>query len=205
MQEIWILSLGQEDTLEKTIATHSSFLAWRIPWTEELGGLQSLGSQNVGHDWMTNTFTFTSHICLYFLHPLIYWWTLRSLPYLGYYKQCSNKQRCIYLFKLVLFPSLDKYPDVELLDCTVVLFFLMEKPPYNSLSCLHHFTIPPTVCKFSFTWYTHQHLLHIMCYLFQNSPSDQYWRIHHCEFNLHFPDDYGAFLMAQMVKSLPAM
>ena len=44
MGETWILSLGQEDPLEKEMATHSSILAWRIPWTEEPGGLQSMGS-----------------------------------------------------------------------------------------------------------------------------------------------------------------
>ena len=50
MQESWIPSLGQEDPLEKGMATHSSFLAWRIPWTEEPGRLQSMGLQRVGHD-----------------------------------------------------------------------------------------------------------------------------------------------------------
>ena len=45
-----IQSLGQEDPLEEGMATHSSFLAWRIPWTEEPGGLPSMGSQRVGHD-----------------------------------------------------------------------------------------------------------------------------------------------------------
>ena len=50
MQETWVPSLGQEDPLEKEKATHSSILAWRIPWTEEPGGLQSMGSQRVGHD-----------------------------------------------------------------------------------------------------------------------------------------------------------
>ena len=50
MQETWARSLGQEDRLEKEIATHSSILAWRIPWTEEPGGLQSMGSQRDGHD-----------------------------------------------------------------------------------------------------------------------------------------------------------
>ena len=49
-QEMWIQSLGQEDPLEKGIATHSSILAWRIPWTEEPGGLQSMGLHRVGHD-----------------------------------------------------------------------------------------------------------------------------------------------------------
>ena len=45
-----VLSLGQEDLLEEETATHSSILAWRIPWTEEPGRLQSIGSQRVGHD-----------------------------------------------------------------------------------------------------------------------------------------------------------
>ena len=48
--ETWVQSLGWEDPLEKEMATHSSVLAWRIPWTEEPGGLQSMGSQRVGHD-----------------------------------------------------------------------------------------------------------------------------------------------------------
>ena len=50
MQETWVPSLGQEDPLEKGMAAHSSILAWRIPWTEELGGLLSLGSQRAGHN-----------------------------------------------------------------------------------------------------------------------------------------------------------
>ena len=47
MQEMWVQSLGQEDPLEKGMATHPRILAWRIPWTEEPGGLQSMGSQSV--------------------------------------------------------------------------------------------------------------------------------------------------------------
>ena len=50
MQEIWVRSLGQEDPMEKRMVTHSSILSWRIPWTEEAGGLQSMGLQRVGHD-----------------------------------------------------------------------------------------------------------------------------------------------------------
>ena len=50
IQEMQVQSLGQEDPLEKGMATHSSILAWRIPWTEEPGGLQSIGLQRVGHD-----------------------------------------------------------------------------------------------------------------------------------------------------------
>ena len=50
MQETWVRSLGGEDPLEKEMAIHSGILAWRIPWTEEPGGLQPMGSQRVGHD-----------------------------------------------------------------------------------------------------------------------------------------------------------
>ena len=50
MQEAWVQSLGREDPLEKEMATHSSTLAWKIPWMEEPDRLQSTGSQRVGHD-----------------------------------------------------------------------------------------------------------------------------------------------------------
>ena len=54
MQETWVQSLGQEDPLEKEMATHSSILASKIPQTEEPSRLQSTGSQRVGHDWVTS-------------------------------------------------------------------------------------------------------------------------------------------------------
>ena len=53
MPETGVQSMGQEDPLEKDMATHSSILAWEIPWTEEPDGLQSMGSQRVGHDLET--------------------------------------------------------------------------------------------------------------------------------------------------------
>ena len=53
MQETWVQSLGREDLLEKDMATHSSILAWRIPWTEEPGGLQFMGLQRVGLSYLT--------------------------------------------------------------------------------------------------------------------------------------------------------
>ena len=55
MQETWIQILGQEDPLEKGLATHSSILAWRIPWTEEPDRLQSMGLQRVRYHWAANT------------------------------------------------------------------------------------------------------------------------------------------------------
>ena len=58
MQETWVWYLGQEDPREEGKSIHYNILAWRIPWTEEHGGLQSTGSQRAGRDWPTNTFTF---------------------------------------------------------------------------------------------------------------------------------------------------
>ena len=63
MRKTWVQSLGWEGLLEKEMATHSSILAWKILWTEEPGGLQSMGSQRVRHNWVD--FTFMSHF-----HPL---------------------------------------------------------------------------------------------------------------------------------------
>ena len=57
LQETWVWSLGWEEPLEEEMATHCYNLAWRIPWTEEPGGLQSMGSQRVRHGWATNAFT----------------------------------------------------------------------------------------------------------------------------------------------------
>ena len=54
VRESQVRSLGWEDPLEKEMATHSHILAWKIPWVEEFGRLQSMGSQRVGHDWMTS-------------------------------------------------------------------------------------------------------------------------------------------------------
>ena len=78
MQNTWIRSLGREDTSEKGMATHSSILGWRIPWTEEPGGLQSMGSQRVGHNWSGLSCTearMTSHSSVYqnFFRYTRYW------------------------------------------------------------------------------------------------------------------------------------
>ena len=58
--ETWVRSLGLKDPMEKEMPTHSSILAWRIPWREEPGGLQTMGSQRVGHNWATSLH-FTLH------------------------------------------------------------------------------------------------------------------------------------------------
>ena len=89
MQEMQVWSLGQEDSLEKEMATHSSILAWRIPWTEEPGGLQSMGSQRVRHDWTTNTHTHTHRHTHTHTHTL---WSRNPTP--GYlFKRNDNLSR----------------------------------------------------------------------------------------------------------------
>ena len=88
VRETWVLSLGQQDPLEKGMAIHSSILAWRIPWTEEPSGLQSMGSQRVGHDWSTNTFTFFPWIIL-----IVHWQPFVIMTEeLWEISKCSNHQ-----------------------------------------------------------------------------------------------------------------
>ena len=73
MRETWVRSLGWEDPLEKEMATHSNILAWRIPWMEEPGGLQSMGSQRVGHDRATSLhFLFWSNKSILKLTVVLY-------------------------------------------------------------------------------------------------------------------------------------
>ena len=88
MWENWVWFLGQEDPLEKEMATHSSILAWRIPWTEEPRRLQSTGSQRVGHDWATSSLHLYTYVVFeinsgcYIYQNLCFWklgkWKLES-------------------------------------------------------------------------------------------------------------------------------
>ena len=65
-QEMWVQSLSQEDPLEKEMATHSSILAWEIPWTEEPSGLESMGSQRVRNDLVTKQEKYSNILFLFF-------------------------------------------------------------------------------------------------------------------------------------------
>ena len=102
MQEIQVWSLGLEGSLEKEIATHSSILAWRMPWTEEPGGLQSMEPQRVRHDWahthvhihvnmlwwLTEFQIFYSHLPAKCIGPLTLWVTVtESISFTSVY--CS--------------------------------------------------------------------------------------------------------------------
>ena len=99
---MWDQFMGREDPLGKGIATHSSTLAWRIPWTEEPGGLQSMGSQRVGHDWKPSM----QAKCTLTAEALLRWWAIGSvwegqqrsqqtqyLMELTFYNKCGMKVR----------------------------------------------------------------------------------------------------------------
>ena len=77
MRETWVQSLGWEDPLEKEMATHSSILAWKIPWTEEPGWLQSMGSQKVRHDWENSLHFISIIVNMTQVHIHICWWVNR--------------------------------------------------------------------------------------------------------------------------------
>ena len=115
MLETWVWSLGREDPLEKEMATHSSILAWRIPWREEPGRLQSMGSQRVGHDWATSL-----------THPLTHsntvggsvnWYNHHGEQYGGSLKRTwehisgenSNSKRCMHphVYSSVIYSNQD--------------------------------------------------------------------------------------------------
>ena len=116
MQETWIWFLGGEDPLEKEMATHSSTLAWKIPWTEEPGGLQSMGSQRVRHDWTTSPSPFLIFHCVYvplLSYPSICRWTSRLLS-CPLYKQCCNE-----LCKYILAPKFISHIYIQFLSMKI--------------------------------------------------------------------------------------
>ena len=134
LQETMVWSLCWEDPLEKEMATHSSILTWRIPWTEEPNGLQSMGSQKVGHNWATNTFTFTTYEVL--------WCVLTTS-----YPLCSSQRKFPSCHSRVLhlwFPLISSLP---LLPC--LLLFV----PLVSTSCISYSgTSPLTHCTSQADW-----------------------------------------------------
>ena len=98
MQETQVWTLGQEDSLEKEMANHYSILAWRITWTEEPGGLPSMESQRVGHDWATNTHTHThTHTHSTYLIGLL--WRVNESVHIMLWSQClarASTDKCFH-------------------------------------------------------------------------------------------------------------
>ena len=103
IQETQVWSLGREDPLEKGMAAHASLLSWRIPWTEETDGLQSTGSQRIGHSWAVNT-SYPS--CPESFGHFI-WGALRIIIFLFLFKNCFKSYwnivdlQCCVIFRTI--------------------------------------------------------------------------------------------------------
>ena len=109
MWETWVRSLGQEDPLEKEMATHSSFLAWRIPWMEELGGLQSMGRKELDtterlHFTSLNNVVLVSDVPSQVIQLCVYLCLVfgKSFPHLGYYRVFEQSSLCCTAGPLVI-------------------------------------------------------------------------------------------------------
>ena len=104
IQETQVQSVGQKDPLEKGMATHSSILTWKIPWTEEPGGLPSIGSHRVRQDWATNTLTFSSAVVtthVWLTELLICGsYSLRNWIFSEFYLILINSNLCRHLWPL---------------------------------------------------------------------------------------------------------
>ena len=108
--------LGQEEALEKEIATHSNILAWRIPWTEESAGLHSMGSHRVGHGWVT-THTHTHYIYCFSQDLIILFYLF------GFFKSFNTSLKCDI--------SSSQWRRLWLLGTLSLLFFFYIATPYQ--------------------------------------------------------------------------
>ena len=158
MQETRVWSLGQENPLEKQMASHSSILAWRIPWTEEPVRLPSLGLQRVGHNWATNactcththTHTHTHRVCQVFylflgqfvisqgMHPFIYIITCTDIKLVIVPSYPFTVRTILSFFMMVVFVFSHFFLDQGKLW---IYFFLMFY--YKKVEFVHFF---PIVC-----------------------------------------------------------
>ena len=130
--ETWVWSLSREDPLEKGMITHSSILAWRIPWIQEPGRLQSMTSHRVGHDWVTNTFAFIFDVLWSIIFPFSFVILIWALSLFSLDE--SSKWFTNFIFsKNQLFVSL--------------IFYIVFFAPSGSHSCRLH--LPRTPCSSS--------------------------------------------------------
>ena len=148
MQETTVESLGQEDPLDKGMATHCSILAWRISWTEKPGGLQFMGSQRVKHDWAANMHT-VSFLCP-FIHNFLSQPSRRSFGSLGLLSKHSltkssltdfanslRSQNTSDFLENSLYTQLPAFISLSIQDLTRVHSSLISRPVIYSHSCKH--------------------------------------------------------------------
>ena len=144
MRETRVRSLDRDDPLEKEMVTHSSILAWRIPWTEEPGGLQSAGSQRVGHNWATSlslSLTRELDICPAFLIQvtwLVGLWLVASTTVSSSWSHFSSL-----LYKLLNWSSQDLLPSApQALKGKSSTWKMMSTYQFSSVS-----QFCPTLCN----------------------------------------------------------
>ena len=130
--KMWVRSLGWEDPLEKEMAIHSSILAWRIPWTEEPGGLQSTGSQRIGHDWAIK-------------HVLYFIWTLFCPQTIKIAIRFNNFVK--WHFIVTLWLKVCNFYLIDLLNCNkMCLFTTNVRGIFKLMDVYMHLSIyPPTI------------------------------------------------------------
>ena len=119
MQETQVWTLGQEDSLEKEMANHYSILAWRITWTEEPGGLPSMESQRVGHDWATNTHTHTHST---YLIGLL--WRVNESVHIMLWSQCLARASTDKCFHALLSTVISHYHITIIITTTNAIILL---------------------------------------------------------------------------------
>ena len=145
VQETWVQSLGQEDPLEKRMATHSSILAWRIPWTEEPGGLQFMGLQRVRHNWATNTLTNMECVLLIFF--LISLNTKHNIGYMVFVQYFHNKNS--------IADNSIQPQSLPLCHCHSHTTFLKHWSSFNSLLPIPVYMLCPFLIPYKITHSSH--------------------------------------------------
>ena len=142
MQETWVKFLGQEDPLAKGMATHSSILAWRIPWIEKPGRLQALGLQRVRHYWVANTFTF------------IYFYIYRKLWVL------TNNSNLVFSLFQLWETQIPEALSVQSLLSSQILRCVPEDSPFSSDTCARSHPCTDVLLIQHGFWHPHRALKH---------------------------------------------
>ena len=153
MQETQVQSLAQEDPPGKEVATHSSSLAWRTPKTEKPGGLQSLGSQRVGHDWVTNILTFM-HFYLTLVKDV-------TLTHLLNMIQCFQS-----LLWYLLSHSICSYVDSASLSyiCLMVLQRSINSNKFKSMKSKEEYNLPMFLISLQKQFYQNEETTDTLCW-----------------------------------------
>ena len=182
---MWVWSLDQENLLDWGMATYSSILSWRIPWTEESGRLWSIELQRVGHDWsdlaLMHAYSIFIHLAVEGLLSCFHVLVIVNSAVVDIGVHVS-----FWISIFVFFPNI--YPGVELLDHMVVLFLVsLWNQLYCFPSCPYQVAFPPIVKEGSL--FSASSPAFVICRVFDNSLSDRHEVISLCFFDLHFSNN----------------